>query len=265
MRVLIAVSAAAAIAVAGCGGSSSGGFPTFPGGAVPSIGNGGNAENGGGGGGGGGNSLTSGLAANLAKLDSYKFKETMSGSSFGAGASADNGGATISGTVINKPDHRMLVIFEGTQSITVGDHSWMSPDGTSWIDTGSTSTSFAGLLPDQLYSTYFDAFASDYQAAGNGTQNGVACIHYKGNSTLNGLYSALAGVNASFSTDLWIAQDGGYPVKAVLAISGSSGGQGGSFGYSLDITDVNSASNKVEAPSVQPGSSDGADASDSGN
>lgn len=239
-RGLLAIGVALAFVAAGCGGSTS--TPGLPGGVtLPTIPGGGAVGTG---------SLSQGIAANLDTLNSYKFTETMSGSSFGAQATSDSSGTTISGTVINKPDQREWINFAGSQFIVIGTQEWMSSDGTTWMSAGTAVSAFDAYLPGKLYGTWFDAYSTGYQAAGEETQNSVACIHYKGNSSLGNMYSAIAGVNGTFTADLWVAKDGGYPVKGVLAITASAGGQGGSFGYTLDVTNVNDATNAVAQPSV---------------
>jgi len=55
------------------------------------------------------------------------------------------------------------------------------------------------LSAGQLYATWFDSFASGYKSAGDDTQNGVACTHYKGDSSISSLYGSLAGVQGSFT------------------------------------------------------------------
>jgi hypothetical protein len=243
MRGLLTLCVTLALAAAACGGSSS--VPNIPGGALPSV-------PGGGGGGGGGNSLTSGLASNLDNLNSYQFSETISGSSFGAQATSDASGTTISGTVINKPDKRLWINYAGSQIIVIGTQQWMSSDGTDWTSVGTSTSSFSTFLPTTLYGTWFDSFASGYKSAGDDTQNGIACVHYKGDSSINSMYGALAGVQGSFTADLWVAKDGGFPVKGVLGYTATAGGQGGTFGYTLDVTHVNDSSNAVAEPSVAP-------------
>jgi hypothetical protein len=55
-------------------------------------------------------------------------------------------------------------------------------------------------------------------------------------------------VSTSFQADLWVAKDGNYPVSGIYGFAASSPGQGASFGYSFDITNINDASNIVTAP-----------------
>jgi len=41
---------------------------------------------------------------------------------------------------------------------------------------------------------------------------------------------------------------GNYPVSGVYGYTASAGGQGGSFGFNFDITNVNDPANQVTAP-----------------
>jgi hypothetical protein len=210
---------------------------------------GGGASNNGGGGAGGA-SLSAGLSANLDKLTSYQFSWKVFGSSAGTGATAAaTGSFEITGTVINSPTKSMSINDFGVQYIQIGTQQWSSFDGSSWYASDATSSAdLTSMLPTADYAGYFDTNATDFQSAGDETKNGVACVHYKGNSALSGMYAGLAGVSASFQSDIWIAKDGSYPVSGVYGFTATSNGQGGSFGYTFDITHVNDSANVIAPP-----------------
>jgi len=230
-RRVVGVGLGLALLVAACGGSSSTANPI-----------------GGGGGGGGGNSLTSGLSSNLDQLTSYRFSWTVFGaSSGGAGSPMSTGSFATTGVVINKPTKAISVNSFGLQYIQVGSQTWSSFDGTSWYP-ADTSTDISTFLPTKDYAQWFDTNSTQFTSAGDETKNGVACTHFKGNSSLSALYAGIAGVSANFQADLWVAKEGNYPVSGVYGFTASAGGQAGSFGYSFDITNVNDASNQVTAP-----------------
>ena len=236
---LIALGFALALVVGACGSSSSTANPF----GLPTGGGGG------GGGGGNGTTLTSGLSSNLDQQTSYKFSWTVFGSSSGTAASpGDSGAFAISGVVINKPTKAMFVNSFGIQYIQIGTQEWMSFDNGSTWNLDSSSTDLKSMLPTASYAGYFDTNATGFKVAGDETKNGVQCVHYKGDSSISGLYQSIAGVSATFQSDLWVAKDGNYPVSGVYGFTGSSAGQSGSFGYSFDITNVNDNSNQVTAP-----------------
>jgi hypothetical protein len=239
IRSLVALGLAAGLIVAACGSSA----------ATLNLSNLGlpGASTGANGGNGGGSSLTSGLSANLDKLTSYKFTESIAGAS-STETAADTGSFLISGTVINQPTKAMLINDLGIQFIVIGAQGWTSLDGTTWMTTDPTSSSLTDLLPGNDYAQWFDTYSTGFTVAGDETKNGVQCVHYKGNNSLGGILSGVSGVSANFQADLWVAKDGNYPVSGVFGYTASAGGQSGSFGYSFDVTNVNDPSNSVTAP-----------------
>jgi hypothetical protein len=244
-RGLVALGFALALVAGACGSSSttSNPFGGLPGGLPSGV------PGGGGGGGGGGTSLTSGLSSNLDKLTSYKFSWTFSGSSTGTQASpGDSGTFAITGIVVNKPTKAVFVDSFGLQQIQIGTQSWISTDsGVTWM-VDSSPTDLTDMLPTKDYASMFDTNATGFKAVGDESKNGVQTVHYKGDSSLGALYKGVSGVSASFQADLWVAKDGNYPVSGVYGITATSGGQGGAFGYSFDITNINDSSNTVTAP-----------------
>ena len=238
-RGLLVVVALLAVAVAAC----SSGSPANSG--NNATGNNGTGNNGTSQPGGGGSGLASGLSANLNKLDSYKFTWTIAGAD--ASATSSSVGA-ITGTVINKPTKASSVSDFGVLFITIGADQWMSADnGTTWMVNPSPQ-SLDTLLPTGDYTSYFDAYATTYKQVGVEKKNGVNAVHFQGDlGSLSGLLGQFGGV-ANMKADLWIAQDGNYPVSGTFSYAFAVGTSGGSFSYSFDITNVNDAANKVEKP-----------------
>ena len=240
VRSVVALGLAIGLVVAACGNSNNNPLGNNP------LGNGGNGNNGG-----GGQSLTSGLAANLDKLDSYQFSWQFTATSSAATA-ADTGSMTTSGTVVNKPAKAYKINNLGMQQvIAIGAQGWSSFDGGStWMVDPSYSTtndSLKSMLPTSLYGSNFDTNATSFTVKGNESKNGVDCVHYQGNSNLGAL-GAIAGVNATFRSDLWVAKNGNYPVSGFYGWGGSTKGETESWGYSFDITHVNDAAANVVAP-----------------
>ena len=209
------------------------------------------SNNGGGNNNGGGRTtLSAGLSANLDQLASYKFSWNYFGASTGgAGSPMETGSFAITGTVINSPPKSISVSYFGVQYIQIADQQWSSFDGTTWMATDASSAAdLSTMLPTSAYGSWFDTNSGQFSSAGDETKNGVACVHYKGNDSLSGLYSKIAGVSASFQADLWVAKDGNYPVSGAYGFTTSSAGQAGTFGYTFDITNINDSSNKIDPP-----------------
>jgi hypothetical protein len=232
----VSIGLAIGLAVVACAGSSQGQNPSARGGGN----NVGGSNN-------GGSSLATGLSSNLDSLTGYQFTESMAGSSMGGQATpASTAAVLISGTVVNSPTRSISMTAYGVQYILVGSEAWSSYDGTTWTAMDPTDTSLTDLLPGKNYATWFDAYSTGFKVQGDETKNGVACVHYEGDSSLGSLYGA--GASTGFQADLWVAKDGNYPVSGVYGFSAASAGQGGSFGYSFDITHINDGSNKVTPP-----------------
>lgn len=239
-RGLLALGVALALVAGACGSSSSTPNPF----GLPGVGG-----NNGGNNGGNGASLTSGLSSNLDQLTSYKFTWSLASASTGAGNSpGETGSFGTSGTVINKPTPAYAVTSLGIQYIQIGTQQWTSFDGNTWTASDATGSSVKDFLPTKDYGTWFDAKSTDFKVAGEESKNGVQCIHFKGDSSLGAMYQGITGVSASFQAELWVAKEGNYPVSGIYGVTASAGGQGGSFGYSFDITNVNDPANKVTAP-----------------
>jgi hypothetical protein len=60
----------------------------------------------------------------------------------------------------------------------------------------------------------------------------VPCFHYRGSSL-------------TLASDLWVSEDGNYPVSGVFA---SPSGAAIPFSYSFDITHINNPGNVVTSP-----------------
>jgi hypothetical protein len=235
VRRLIAVGLAIGLVVGACDSSSSSANPSGPGG-----GSGGDAGN--------GASLTPGLSSNLDKLDSYQFVESNAGSFPAVGATAGNSGAyLISGTVINRPVESIWIGETNARFIVIGNEAWTSVDGNTWLATDPQGTILTDLLPGHDYGTWFDAKSTYFKPVGDESKNGVPCIHYTADSSLGSLYSSATG-GAKFGADVWIAKDGNYPVSGLYGFSAATGSEGGSWGFSFDVTHVNDAANNVARP-----------------
>jgi hypothetical protein len=238
IRGLVAVSLAIGLVAAACGGSSS--TDNLPGGANANA-----------------SALAAGLAGNLDKLDSYQFRWQWTAASATA-TSMESGGYETSGTVVNKPVKSYKINNLGmAQIIVIGDEGWVSYDnGNTWMEDttyAGDATALEELLPTSLYGTNFDTNAGDFKVVGQENKNGVDCIHYQSTES-TGAGGALIGVSATFKADLWVAKDGSYPVSGFYGWTATTAAGSGTWGYSFDITNVNSPSNKVEPPTnVTPG------------
>jgi hypothetical protein len=194
-----------------------------------------------------GGSLTAGLSAGLGKLTSYKFSESNVGLP-GGGAAPSDASYSLSGTVVNSPVSAVWIKESAAQFMVIGAYAWTSVDGTTWSAADPQAVGLADLLPGSEYAAWFDAKATYFLNVGDETKNGVACVHYRGNSTLKAMYSDVAGGTATFQADVWIAKDGNYPVSGIYGFSGEPSASDASWGFAFDITAIDDVANVVPVP-----------------
>jgi hypothetical protein len=260
-RGLILLMAAMSIALSGCGGSS----------ATPS-GDTGSTDTGTTGGGAGSSADTSGggvlngAATALGKINSYQFKMTLAGTSFSStlgalGGDTATGSAAmdVSGTIILKPAQAADVTVMGMHIIEIGGYSYLDLGTGQFIKTPSTGKSMADAFsPSTMFSSSMStATDSGYNKVGSESKNGVQTDHYQASAATlamlgTALSSELGGATVTWSSDVWIATPGGYPVSYAVVAKTSDGTV--VYEVSFDLSNINDSSNKVTAPTNVMGS-----------
>ena len=207
--------------------------------------------------------VASGPAEAFAKLKSYRMnmRFTLEGTAAEAqGALAlDLEGAFVapdrSQTHVNV---RLGDLQLEEESITVGGQTWVKT-GDNWVE-GKPEFEVGDLSPGALLQE-LGAEQLRLLKPSKETINGVDSLRYSIDQadvdTLRGL-GALFGGNGDlenmpedFNVDLWLAEDGGWPVRVTMTARGSTdGGDEMSMDFSVDVTDVNDAGIKIEPPSA---------------
>jgi hypothetical protein len=247
-----------AIALAAC---SSSGSTKAPGGNNPPATNAGGAVVTDAAGGGGGGGDLSGAEAAFAKMTSYKFSMTLAGGTYGSllsgftgAAASGSGGFTVAGTVTVKPETASDVSIGTMRVVTVGGFDYIDFAGTgSFTKVASSGTSIADSFSPSSMFTSFGSM-SDYSKVGSENKNGADTDHYQAKSSaFTGMGSSLGVVaTATWTGDIWIAKNGGYPVSSAIFAKTSDGTV--AFQMTFDISNINDSSLKVTAPTtVLPG------------
>lgn len=134
----------------------------------------------------------------------------------------------------------------GDSGDTGGDGESAAPDVTPAASPGASLT--AQFSPAEIYQTTVASSASSgYTAAGTETKDGVDAVHCTASPTSLEAYGSTLGVtDASWTSDVWIATSGGYPVSVALVAKANDG----SLAYEvlIDLTKVNDPANSVVAP-----------------
>ncbi|MBI3746049.1 MAG: hypothetical protein HY264_05915 [Chloroflexi bacterium] len=259
----------AALAVSACGGSASAAPTTAAGsrtgaGATPTAAATRNqaTPSAGSGGANGGTAFAAASTA-LDALASYNFRvEFQSTSVTGSVTTASH--TLMTGTVVNKPEKASSLLQSdldasgnvtgGLGIVTIGSQAWISSSGPNgpWTEVPSAQAdtfiqSLVGYRPEQMFGLYFAGIGGNFTAAGTETKNGVATTRYSGDQAVGALLGAVAGFQGQWSSDVWIANEGGYLVHSEAKAAAATGAEGGSFLILVDITNPNSAG-PVQSP-----------------
>lgn len=187
---------------------------------------------------------------------------TLAGGSFGSLLSAlggtGSGGApfTMTGTITVSPEKAADINLAGLHMIEVGgfDYLDMSGSGTFFKTAASGSSLADSFSPETMFSSALDtSSASGCHKVGTETKNGVSADHYQASSSALADYGSSLGVTgATWSADVWIAKDGGYPVS--MAIVATASDKSVAYEIKFDLSNVNDPANKITAPTNVTGS-----------
>jgi len=191
----------------------------------------------------------------MGNLTSYKYTMTLAGGTFddmyssvGGSPAAPNTPFAVKGTVILSP--------EKSADVTVGELHIIETGGSDYLDMGNTGgftktdVQAPGLTDQWTPASIFAAFnpsGSGYSVVGTETKNGVAADHYQAGASALAELASVSGVdNATWTADIWLAQNGGYPVSLAVVAKASDN----SIAYEIlfEITKVNDPANKVSVP-----------------
>lgn len=195
----------------------------------------------------------------LNALDSYSFSVEIQSSSTQAGQTVGHEGTTtMSGTVINAPEKSSSLhlvtadvagaVTDETEIVQAGGSAYLRSGGASgsWQEIPAAQAgAFAQLMdsfrPEEMFALYFVPIGTDATFVGQETRNGVASTHYRGGEDVGAILGSIAGIQGSWSSDIWLAQAGGFLVAAQAGVQGSDANGGGTFAIELNISNVNSA------------------------
>ncbi|HEX7491864.1 MAG TPA: hypothetical protein VF337_09210 [Candidatus Limnocylindrales bacterium] len=198
-------------------------------------------------------------AKNFADVTSFQFTMTIEGGSLGdtlsllPAANTDNATFDLKGAYILKPDSAMAADVTVTGSIHVisgGGFDYVDSSGSGYTQKDATNGSYADSLSPVAFFTAID-FSTGYNLQGTDTKNGVETDHYIANDSgvaaLKKMGSVASVPDANWTSEVWIAKTGGWPIK--LAVTATvTGGTTVVFQRLFDITQVNDPANKVTIP-----------------
>ena len=199
----------------------------------------------------------SGAIAAFSNITSYKFTMTLAGGTFGASLSALGGATatgsqpfTMGGTVVEGANPAADIKMGSIEMIELGGFQYTNMGAGGFVKTASSGTSLAdSFSPATMFGSMIDVSTyGGYVKVGAETKNGVMSDHYQANQTTLSQYGSMAGVaNATWAGDVWIAQNGGYPVS--MNITAKAADNSVAYQILFDISNVNDPANTVTVPS----------------
>jgi hypothetical protein len=204
----------------------------------------------------GGGSVPGGAAANLANLTSYKFKMTVAGGDFGQMLSllgvADATGAApvnVTGTVVTKPAKAADIHIASIHIVEIDGYDYMDMGLGGFVKTQMTDKGWADTIsPATMFTSSIDASSSgNFLKVGSENKNGVDADHYQASSGAFDEQASILGITgATWSGDVWIAKDGGYPVSTAVIAKATDNSV--VYEMTFDLSNVNDSANSVVAP-----------------
>lgn len=199
----------------------------------------------------------------LDALDSYAFRVEINSTSTTASVTTTTR-TQLSGVVVNSPDKANSLlqaeldeageITSGTEIVIIGAQAWLRslPGDEPWTAIPAAQAdvfiqSMAAYRPEQLFSLYFAGIGGNFAVVGTETKNGVEATRYKGDEAIGAMLGALAGFQGTWSSEVWIANDGGYLVRSEASAQAAAGPDAGGYSSVVDITEPNSAG-PIEPP-----------------
>jgi hypothetical protein len=198
-----------------------------------------------------------GAAASLENLDNYSFKIEMKAEGGSEFMMVPAGGSLVmEGDVILKPAEAVDVTMTTSDGTTasvigyriIGDTAYINLGGDSWMSAPADDAASAvdSFKPEQMLGSY--SSLEGLSKVGEEDKNGIPSEHYTSTSD-PGIGSMFGLPGATWTTDVWIAKDGGFVVSAAMTATGKNeSGAQGTFVMTVDVTGANDPNLVIEPP-----------------
>jgi hypothetical protein len=205
--------------------------------------------------------------ASLADLDSFRYSITMHIAIPGLedqllpGFAALLSDVEIHGAVVapDKSEMQMTLGESGRTmgEVVIGERAWFS-SGEEWTETPGGAPDVSLLSPEKLSGSIIDEKAFAGAEPAREKLNGVDALHYSQSQSGLGSLSELLGIGEPQSavpvetkTDLWLTEDGRYPIKLMIDAGGKDAeGRDISVQLEMDVTDLNDPGIDISPPTT---------------
>jgi len=140
-------------------------------------------------------------------------------------------------------------------AVVIGERTWFS-SGEEWTETPNGAPDVSLLSPEKVSGSVIDEEAFAGAEPTKEKMNGVDALHYTANQSGLGSLRELLGVAependvpVETRMDLWLTEDGGYPVRMVIDAGGTdTEGEEVSVQLEMNVTDLNDPGIEIEPP-----------------
>ena len=140
-------------------------------------------------------------------------------------------------------------------AVAIGERTWFS-SVEEWTETPNGAPDVSLLSPENVSGSVIDEKAFAGAKPAKEKMNGVDALHYTADQSGLGSLADLLGVAependvpVETRMDLWLTEDGGYPVRVLIDARGTDAeGREMSVQLELNVTDLNDPGIEIEPP-----------------
>jgi len=140
-------------------------------------------------------------------------------------------------------------------AVVIGERTWFS-SGEEWTETPNGAPDVSLLSPEKLSGSIIDEGAFAATEPVRETLNGVDALHYSQTQSGLGSLSELLGIGepqndvpVETKTNLWLTEDGRYPIRLVIDAKGRDAeGRDISIQLEMNVTDLNDPGIDIRPP-----------------
>jgi len=152
------------------------------------------------------------------------------------------------------PDRYSIVMTIGGQEVVsyirIGSRGWIKEAGsTDWTEESASQTDFPSWLQDIC--AIVEQLPISAELQGKETLNGIETLHYRISDDSSTQQPPVEDLPSEVTSDVWLAEDGNWPVKMVFQASYDDSFSPYSQHIDWEVSDLNDPSIAIEPPNIR--------------